>query len=45
MGMLRADDVLLVLAENSQGTVSLIQRRLRRVRSQPRVDASAVKAS
>jgi UDP-N-acetylmuramyl tripeptide synthase len=45
MGMLRADDVLLVLAENSQGTVSLVQRRLRRVRSQPRVDASAVKAS
>jgi cyanophycin synthetase len=45
MGMLRADDVLLVLAENSQGTVSLIQRRLRRVPSQNRVDASAVKAS
>jgi cyanophycin synthetase len=45
MNMLRAKDVLLVLAEDSQATVSLIQRHLRRLTPQTRHDSSAAKAS
>jgi cyanophycin synthetase len=45
MDMLRTNDVLLVLAENPAATVSMIQRRLRRVGPQIRHDAMTVKAS
>jgi hypothetical protein len=45
LSMLRAEDVLLVLAEDAPGTVSLIQRRLRRVSTQTQDEAAAVKAS
>jgi hypothetical protein len=45
VNMLRAKDVLLVLAEDSQATVSLIQRHLRRLTPHTRHDPSAVKAS
>ena len=45
MGMLRAKDVLLVLAEDPPATVSLIQRRLRRVPSPDANDPGAAKAS
>jgi hypothetical protein len=41
--MLRAKDVLLVLAEDPEATVSLIQRRLRRL--SPRNDSTTAKAS
>jgi hypothetical protein len=44
-GMLRANDVLLILAEDPPAVVSLIQRRLRRVPRQTRVDAPVIKAS
>jgi cyanophycin synthetase len=43
MNMLRAKDVLLVLAEDPEATVSLIQRRLRRL--PPRNDSTTAKAS
>jgi CheY-like chemotaxis protein len=43
MNMLRAKDVLLVLAEDPEATVSLIQRRLRRL--SPRNDSTTAKAS
>jgi hypothetical protein len=45
MSMLRAKDVLLVLAENPAATVSLIQRRLRRLPQEIRRDVMSVKAS
>jgi hypothetical protein len=45
MNMLRAKDVLLVLAEDPQATVSRIQRRLRRMPRPTRNDPTAVKAS
>ena len=45
VNMLRAEDVLLVLAEDPQATVSLIQRHLRRLTLQIRHDSTAVKAS
>ena len=45
MNMLRAKDVLLVLAEDPQATVNLIQRRLRRLPPPTRNDPTAAKAS
>jgi cyanophycin synthetase len=45
MNMLRAKDVLLVLAEDPPATVGLIQRRLRRVPPQTRNNPTAAKAS
>jgi len=45
MSMLRAKDVLLVLAEDPQATVSLIQRHLRRLAPHTRHDSTVVKAS
>ena len=45
MNMLRAKDVLLVLAEDPEATVSLIQRRLRRLPPPTRNDPTAAKAS
>jgi cyanophycin synthetase len=45
MNMLRAKDVLLVLAEDPQATVSVIQRHLRRLGPHSRHDSTAVKAS
>ena len=45
MNMLRAKDVLLVLAEDPPATVGLIQRRLRRVPPQTRNTPTAAKAS
>jgi cyanophycin synthetase len=45
MNMLRATDVLLVLAEDPEATVSLIQRRLRRLLRLNRSDATAARAS
>ena len=45
MDMLRAKDVLLVLAEDPEATVSLIQRRLRRLPSPARNDPAAARAS
>jgi hypothetical protein len=41
--MLRAKDVLLVLAEDPEATVNLIQRRIRRL--PPRNDSTTAKAS
>lgn len=45
MSMLRANDVLLILAEDPPATVSLIQRRLRRVPPPVGSDPGATKAS
>ncbi len=45
MNMLRANDVLLVLAEDPEATVSLIQRRLRRLPRPTRSDPTTAKAS
>jgi hypothetical protein len=45
MNMLRANDVLLVLAEDPEATVNLIQRRLRRLPRPSRNDPTAAKAS
>jgi cyanophycin synthetase len=45
MSMLRAKDVLLVLAETPEATVSLIQRRLRRMPPPTRNDPTAAEAS
>jgi hypothetical protein len=45
MNMLRAKDVLLVLAEDPQATVGLVQRHLRRQTPLSRHDSAAVKAS
>jgi cyanophycin synthetase len=45
MGMLRAQDVLLVLAEDPAATVNLIQRRLRRLPPRTRHDDTVVTAS
>ena len=45
MNMLRANDVLLVLAEDPEATVSLIQRRLRRLPRPTRNDPTTAKAS
>jgi len=45
MNMLRAKDVLLILAEDPQPTVSLIQRRLRRLLPPTPTEATTAKAS
>ncbi len=45
MNMLRAEDVLLVLAEDPAATVSLVQRRLRRLPHGTRHDSAAARAS
>lgn len=45
INMLRAQDVLLILAEQPEATVNLIQRRLRRLLSPVRNDPTAAKAS
>ena len=45
MNMLRAQDVLLILAEQPEATVNLIQRRLRRLPSPTRNDPTAARAS
>ena len=45
MNMLRAQDVLLILAEQPEATVNLIQRRLRRLQSPSRNDPTAARAS
>jgi hypothetical protein len=45
MNMLRANDVLLVLAEDPEATVSQIQRRLRRLPRPTRNDSTAARAS
>ena len=45
MSMLRAKDVLLILAENPRATVMLVQRHLRRLAPSTRDDSTAAKAS
>jgi hypothetical protein len=45
MSMLRAKDVLLILAENPRATVMLVQRHLRRLAPPTRDDSTAAKAS
>jgi len=45
LNMIRAKDVLLILAEDAPATVSLVQRYLRRLTAKPRFDAGIAKAS
>jgi hypothetical protein len=45
LNMLRAKDVLLILAEDPPTTVSLIQRHLRRLSPSSRNDANVARAS
>ena len=45
LNMIRAKDVLLILAEDPAATVSLVQRHVRRLSPKLRIDAGAAEAS